>query len=149
MSTMKVLFVCHANVCRSFMAQELLKHFLPQVETLSRGLYVDPSLEVPQKVKDFLLRAGITPAVHTPAQLSAADMQTADLVLFMEQNQLEEVIDRFSEYTDKCYLLLDFAFEREQDIADPILLTGRAFEKQAQVLRQAVEACAQYLSASK
>ncbi len=142
---MKVLFVCHANVCRSFMAQELLKHFCPHVQTFSRGLYVDPALEVPDTVRQFLIRQQILPAPHTPTQLAVADMQEAEVVLFMEQQHLEQVTDAFAQYTDKCYLLLEFAYGKQKDVIDPIGLTGRAFDKQATILLDAVRACAQKL----
>ena len=129
------------------MAQELLRQLCPKTEAFSRGLYVDPEYTVPAKVQYFLTRQGLTPAPHTPTQLAAPDMANADLVLLMEQSQLEQVLDTFAEYTDKCYLLLDYAYGREADLADPIGLEGRAFEKQAALLKRAVQACAQRLGA--
>lgn len=128
------------------MAQELFKSLCPRIDVFSRGLYVDASIRVPNTVRDFLSREGIAAVQHVPVQLSETDMQQADLVLFMENKHLEQVVDRFAQYTDKCYLLLDFAYGKEQEIADPIGLRGWAFDKQADLLRRAVAACAQKLS---
>lgn len=145
---MKVLFVCHANVCRSFMAQELLKSFCPQLTVFSRGLYVDPAVSVPETVQRFLIDHKVAVSSYVPVQLSQVDLEQADLVLFMEKQHLEHVIDRFAQYTDKCYLLLDFAYGQEKDVADPIGLKGHAFNRQADILYQAVRACGEKLNHS-
>ena len=139
---MNILFICHANVCRSFIAQELLKQLRPELSVFSRGLYADPHYTVPEKVQRFLASRGIVAARHVPTQLSAADMDRADLVLVMEEKQLQQILDSFAQHTDKCYLLLDYAYGQETDLADPIVLEGKAFEKQAVLLQRAVENCA-------
>lgn len=139
---MKILFICHANVCRSFMAQELMKKLLPSAEVFSRGLYADPELSVPQKVLQFLAQSQIPPAPHTPAQLTEADLQRADFVFCMEPRHLDFLADRYAQYTGKLWLLNDFAFGQETAMEDPIGLQGRAFEKQARLLQKAVIACA-------
>ena len=139
---MKVLFICHANICRSFMAQELLKKWRPDLEVFSRGLYADPGYSVPETVYSFLADYQIPRFPHTSTQLSATDMETADLVLLMEQQQIDQVLDAFAQHTDKCYLLLDYAYGEEKDLADPIALTGKAFRTQAGLLHDAVEICA-------
>ena len=56
---MKICFICHANICRSFISQEILKCLLQKdnrtdIEVISRGTYALDYLIVPQKIKDFL-----------------------------------------------------------------------------------------------
>ena len=142
---MKILFICHANVCRSFMAQELLVRLLPKVTVFSRGMYVDPFLRVPEKITRFLAGQGITPRTHTPTQLSPEDLQQADLIFCMEPHHQEMLLDRYAQYTDKIWLLAEYAFGKPEAIDDPIDLSGRAFEKQAQLLAKTVCACAERL----
>ena len=139
---MKILFICHANVCRSFMAQEILKQLLPQAEVFSRGMYVNTEISVPEKVQKFLLNNDITPSPHRPTQLTESDLQAADLILCMEPEHLEKLTDRYAQYMDKMWLLNDFAFGKETALQDPIGLQGHAFEKQARLLQKAVIACA-------
>ena len=139
---MKILFICHANICRSFIAQELMKKLLPRAEVFSRGLYVDPELSVPQKVLDFLADQKIMPAPHRPVQLTEQDLQQADLIFCMEPQHMDKLADRYAQYTDKLWLLNDFAFGKETPVEDPISLSGSAFQKQAQLLQKAVAACA-------
>ncbi len=142
---MKILFICHANLCRSFMAQEILKKLLPGVEVFSRGLYVNPSWTVPNKVLAFLAKHQITPAPHKPIQLTPDDLDKADFIFCMEEADLAKLTDRFAQHTDKLWLLADYAFGEEKTIEDPIALQGAAFEKQADYIYNAVDAAAKRL----
>lgn len=142
---MKILFICHANMCRSVMAQYLLKKYLPQAETFSRGLYAETEQSVPENVVQFLTEQGIELPPYRPQQLTAQDLEDADWVFCMEPWQLEKLVDRYAQYTDKIWLLNEFAFGKETEVEDPVNLKGRAFTKVAQRLQQAVLACAERL----
>ena len=140
---MKILFICHANICRSFMAQELTKQELPGATVFSRGLYVDPTLSVPDKITRFLAACNVQSAPHTPRQLAPDDLAQADLIFCMEPQHLEQLLDRYAQYTPKMWLLYDFACGKQKALEDPIGLTGRAFEKQAKELQKIVYAAAE------
>lgn len=142
---MKVLFVCHANVCRSFMAQQLLQKELPRAQVFSRGLYADSSLRIPEKIRLFLEKNAVDVPAHAPALLTKDDAKEADFIFFMERRHMENAADRWAEYSDKMWLLRDFAFGEEKDVPDPIGLSGRAFEKNALLLARAVSAAAEKL----
>ena len=139
---MKILFICHANICRSFMAQEILKKLLPQAEVFSRGLYANAQYQIPGKVLDFLASQQIIPGPHVSTQLTEADLKAADFIFCMERRHLEKLVDQYAQYSQKMWLLNDFAFNKETDLEDPIGLQGAAFVKQAKLLQQAVTACA-------
>lgn len=143
---MRVLCICHANICRSFMAQEFLKKLLPGVEVFSRGLYADPSYMVPDKVVKALSQHHVVFTGHTSMPLTAADLAQADLIFCMEQAHVARLEDRYPQYSDKLWLLTDFAFDNAQDLQDPIGLEGRAFEKQVTRLYEACEAAAKRIT---
>lgn len=144
---MNLLFICHANLCRSFIAQEVAKKYLPDAVVFSRGLYVDPTLRVPQKVLNFLQEQHISPTPHIAVQLSADDLEKADFVFCMEQEQLEMLLDRYAQHTDKIWLLSDFAFGKEESLEDPISFEGRAFTKLAARVADAAQKAVQKISA--
>ncbi len=146
---MKILCICHANICRSFMAQEFLRRLLPEHEVFSRGLYADASYEVPEKVKKALATKDIVFNGHTSTQLTAQDLAQADLIFCMEQAHAERLLDRYAQYTDKIWLLTDFAFDKPQELTDPIGLEGRGFEKQVRLLYEACQAAAQRIKQQK
>ncbi len=139
---MKILYICHANICRSFMAQEFLKQLLPGVTVFSRGLYADPAYSVPQKVLHALQAHNIEFKGHTATALRAVDLEEADLIFCMEKRHLDPLLDRYPQHTDKIWLLADFAVGKEQDLVDPISFDGRAFDKFAKQLYQVCRAAA-------
>jgi len=141
---MKICFICHANICRSFSAERLLKALLKKnrntgIEVISRGFYASPNYEVPSKIKDFLTDNGADYENHTSTQLSQEDLDTSDLIFVMESPHLEMLLDNYPQYTDKIFLLLDYAYDKEEDMPDPISKTGRAFNKIMEQLKKAVD----------
>ncbi len=142
---MRVLFICHANICRSFLAQEFLKSMLPQISIFSRGLYANPGFVVPAKVQQALLTRHLPVPQHQATALTANDLAQADLIFCMERAHEERLLDCYPQYTDKIWLLPLFALGQQADITDPISLEGRAFEKQIDFLYKVVEAASKRL----
>ena len=141
---MKICFICHAHVCRSFSAERLLIALLKKngdngIEIISRGLYASPYYEVPSKIKEFLEDNGADYENHTSTQLSAEDLETSDLIFVMEDAHRGMLLDNYPQYTDKIFLLLDYAYDKEDDMPDPICKTGRAFNKIMEQLKKAVD----------
>jgi protein-tyrosine-phosphatase len=128
------------------MAQEFLKSLLPGVEVVSRGLYADPSYMVPAKVIDALAKHHISFIKHTSTQLTTADLQTADLIFCMERSHEERLLDRYPQFTDKIWLLADFALDKTENVADPIAFEGRSFDKLAQRLYELCQAAAKRIT---
>lgn len=124
------------------MAQEFFKSLLPGVEVSSRGLYADPAYAVPTKVKDALAKHNIPFRNHTSTQLTVADLQSADLIFCMERAHEERLLDRYPQFTDKIWLLADFALDKTEDMLDPISFEGRSFAKLAQRLYELCQAAA-------
>lgn len=150
---MNICFVCHANICRSFSAQQLLKKFLREknrmdINVFSRGIYAQSYFAVPSKITDFLKKEGIEYCGHQAALLCREDMQKADLVLVMTEDQLDYILDKYAEFSDKVFLILDYAYGEEKDLEDPISQSGRAFEKTMEKLKRAVKAVADKLAAA-
>lgn len=141
---MKICFVCHANICRSFLAQEILKSLAARrgrgdVTVFSRGVYAREDLRPPQKIKAFLAEQDINyDNAHTPALISRQDIENADLVLVMTKDQLEQLADKYSEHSGKIHLFLNYACGIEKDTEDPVALSGRAFERIALKIKDAV-----------
>ena len=128
------------------MAQEFFKRLLPRADVFSRGLYANPSYVVPQKVIQALAKHQIAFTGHTSTLLAAADLQQADLIFCMEQAHEELLLDRYAQYTDKIWLLTDCAYNKTEDLEDPISLEGRSFEKAADKLYEACQAAAKRIT---
>jgi protein-tyrosine phosphatase len=140
---MKICFVCHANVCRSFLAQEFFKKIISDslitgTEVISRGVFAFEDCQMPQKNIDFLIKNGIEYKKHTPALIAKDDIVTSDLIFVMTNEQLELLTDKYAEFTDKIHLFLEFADNTKEDMPDPIGKTGKQFDKIATKIKEAV-----------
>ena len=140
---MKICFICHANICRSFISQEILKYLLQKdnrtdIEVISRGTYALDYLTVPSKIKDFLLENNIIYKSHTPTQYSRQDIASSDFIFVMTKQQYDEITDKYSEYSDKVYILEQFVSNKTRDIEDPISLKGKKFKKSANNLKNLI-----------
>jgi protein-tyrosine phosphatase len=140
---MKICFICHANICRSFISQEILKYLLQKdnrtdIEVISRGTYALDYLTVPSKIKDFLLENDIIYKSHTPTQYSRQDIASSDFIFVMTKQQYDEITDKYSEYSDKVYILEQFVSNKTRDIEDPISLEGKKFKKSANNLKNLI-----------
>ena len=95
------------------MAQEFLRKLLPQAEVFSRGFYADPSYQVPEKIKQVLAAHQIAFTGHRSTPLTPADLQRADFIFCMEKQHEERLLDRYPQYTDKIWLLAEFAWGKD------------------------------------
>ena len=148
---MKICFICHANVCRSFMAQEFLKKIVKDnkinnIEVISRGVFAFEDFSIPEKNIDFLLKNDIEYKKHTPTLISKNDIETSDLIFTMTREQMETLIDKYAEYSDKIHLFLDFAENKYADLEDPINKNGKKFEEIGLKIKTAVYSIAKKLN---
>ena len=122
----KVLFVCHGNICRSPMAEFILKdmvirrgianQFHIASAATSREEIGNPVY--PPAVQE-LARHGISAAGKQAVQLRATDYSKYDHLLAMEQYNIHNMMKILKEDPEgKVRLLLDFT-DRPSDIADP------------------------------
>jgi len=141
----RILMVCHGNICRSTMAEYVMRHLVAR-----RGLADEVAIDSaatsresigsgPHRGTRRVLRAhGIACGSHVSRQMTTADYARFDLICGMDQENLagiyrilagetgygwswEPVSDAFAAQADpqgKVHLLLDWA-TRPRDIADP------------------------------
>lgn len=122
----KILFVCHGNICRSPMAEFVMKDL---VEKAGRAAEFEiasaatSSEEIGNPVyppaQRKLAEHGINCAGKTARQLTRADYDRWDLLIGMDQANLRNMRRLFPEDTQhKLHLLLDYT-NRPGQVADP------------------------------
>lgn len=127
MSMIKVLMVCHGNICRSPMAEFLMKDMVTKAgkaqlfeiasAATSREELGNP---VHYGTRNKLAQYGISVAGKTARQMTKHDYEYYDYIVAMDRNNLRN-IDRIigSDYLHKVSLLLDFTNRKGESIADP------------------------------
>lgn len=123
----KVMFVCHGNICRSPMAEFVLKAMVKEkgieknfVINSSATSYEEIGNSVHRGTRKKLEEMGIHCGDHRAIRLTKEDYNFYDYIIAMDSNNLKN-IDRIigSDTDNKVYLLLDFTSRKGQSIADP------------------------------
>lgn len=140
----KILFVCTGNICRSAMAEHLLRHLSASsglgLELQSAGTAAESWYEMPESAKRLMAEAGVPPFTHKARLLTREQLRWADLVLVMTQAHLEHVTELFPEFTRKTRLLREYAGLDEADVEDPMSRPHEAFARSLASIREALDA---------
>ena len=126
----KVMFVCHGNICRSPMAEMILKEMVRQ-RGLADCFVIDSSATSTEEIwgntgnpiyppaRDVLKKHSIPCENHHAVQIKKSDYTDYDYIIAMEQFNLRNMKHIIgSDPAHKVHLLLDFT-DAPRDVADP------------------------------
>lgn len=121
-----ILFVCHGNICRSPMAEFIMKDLVAK-EGLSGRFHIESAAtsteeignEVYPPAKQKLAEHGISCKGKTARQMTAADYNRFDLLIGMDRWNLRNMKAICGGDPDnKIHLLMDYT-KRPGEVADP------------------------------
>ena len=127
----KVLFICHGNICRSPMAEFIMKDLLTK-QGLTDQFYVASAATSTEEIwngvgnpvyppaRKELAKHGISCDGKRAVQVTKADYARYDYLICMDSNNvrnLERIIG--ADVDNKVNMLLDYAGRQGQSIADP------------------------------
>lgn len=143
---MKILMVCLGNICRSPMAEGILRHQVRQsnmqVETDSAGTSHYHFGEGPDhRATRAMLRHGIDISDLRARQFTAADFHTFDRILAMDESNLANMIALAPDaaMARKVMLIMDHVPDHAlRSVPDPYFGGEEGFE---QVYHMLTEAC--------
>ena len=122
----KILFVCHGNICRSPMAEFIMKDLVRKAGLADRFHIGSAAISreelgnpVYPPARRKLAEHGIACAGHAARQLTAQDYENYDLLIGMDRENLRNMRRICGGDPDgKLSLLLDHT-GRSRDVADP------------------------------
>lgn len=120
---MKIIFVCHGNICRSPMAKFVMKDILARrgmsgCEVISRAARTDEiGSDIYPPARRTLDAHGVPYARRAARLITREEFASADLVVVMDGENLRDMERAFGR-SDKVRRLMSFAGE-ERDVADP------------------------------
>ena len=126
----KMLFVCHGNICRSPMAEFILKDM---VEKMGRAdeFYIESAATSTEEIwhgvgnpvyppaRDILAKHGISCEGKRARQVKYEDYDKFDLLIAMDSNNIRNLRKLIPEDTKgKVHLMMEYAGQK-RDVADP------------------------------
>ena len=126
MKMKKILFICHGNICRSPMAEFVMKQLVAEAglsEQFEIASAATSTEEIGNPVyppaRRKLAEHGIACAGKTARQITRADYKHYDYIIAMDHNNLRNLRRLLGDDTEgKISLLMDYT-SRPGDVADP------------------------------
>ena len=122
----KILFICHGNICRSCMAEFICKEMLRQAG-LEKKITVSSAAVSREEIgndmyppaKDMLRQKHIPFERRAARQVTETEMESYDLILAMDHSNLRWLSRMFGDrYAAKTRLLMSYT-SRQGDVSDP------------------------------
>jgi len=122
----KILFVCHGNICRSPMAEFVMKHMVKQAG-MSDKVYVESAATSTEEIgnpvyppaRRKLAEHGLSAAGKTARQMTRADYDRFNLIVCMDDWNIRNAMRIIgSDPQHKLCKLMDFTV-RHDNVADP------------------------------
>ncbi len=122
----QILFVCHGNICRSPMAEFVMKDLVRQAGLAQQCRIASAATSAEElgnpvypPARRKLAEHGIDCAGKTARRLTAGDYETYDLLIGMDRANLRNMRRLCGgDEEGKLHLLLEYA-GRQDDVADP------------------------------
>ena len=121
-----LLFVCHGNICRSPMAEFVMKDLVEKAGLSSRFFIASAAVSAEElgnpvypPAQKMLSAHGLSCAGKTARRMTRADYESFDLLIGMDESNRRYMLRiAGGDPEDKIHLLLDFT-DRPRDVADP------------------------------
>jgi len=139
-----ILIVCTGNICRSPMAEGLLRARLAEDEkrqdwdVISAGTWMVEGRRASGYAIEEMAEREIDIRDHRSQSVNAELMRKADLVLVMTRDHAEALSAAFPDQADKVHLLSEMV-GRTYDISDPYGGTRLEYSYIAQELEQLID----------
>ncbi len=130
-----ILVVCIGNICRSPMAEYLLKIQHPNLNIHSAGIAAMVGHPADPKSQHCMQRLNIDLSQHVAKQLNAELVKEADLILTMSQNQVKHIESTWTFAKGKTFRLGHW---QGRNVTDPYQHDQAFFDETCELIQQLV-----------
>ena len=136
----RILVVCTGNICRSPVAEAMLRRVMPGKQLSSAGLGALVGHGVEPTARELAEADGLEVSDHVARQITQEMLQAADLILVMSDGQRRAVADLAPAALGKTMTLGKWLDDgKGRDIPDPYRKSREAFEQVHRLLKQATD----------
>jgi len=144
-----ILFVCTGNICRSPMAEYMLRRRLGKDSgwrVSSAGIIAGAGMTASEVAVAAMQEVGIDLRPHRSRPLDQELVDGSELVMVMTASHRDQLRSLFPKDLDKVYLLASFAKDGEKDdIEDPIGLNTAAYRAVRARIEQALPGLMEFM----
>lgn len=121
----KIMFLCHGNICRSPMAEYVMKDIvkkegLENEFEITSGAVSDEEWFNPiyPPAQRKLREKGVPFGHHSAHKISKAEFDAQDIVIVMDRSNLRWLTRIVGDLQDKVHMMMEYAGQ-SRDVADP------------------------------
>ena len=123
----KILFVCHGNICRSPLAEFVMKQMTSQAKVADNFEIASAATSseeignpVYPPVRELLLKYNVPFTTHRARRMTRDDYEYYDLIVVMDKRNLSNIVRiTGADEDEKIHLLLEVAGRPGAEVADP------------------------------
>jgi glycine hydroxymethyltransferase len=140
----RILFICTGNVCRSPMADGLLKHMLRgrnDIQVVSAGLGALDGSTATEVAIEVMAESGVDISSHVSQPLNGDLVRQADFIFTMTRQQQDMIQTLYPAAAEKTFLVREFEEAgptENKDIADPIGQSIEVYRRTRDQIRDAL-----------
>ena len=142
MQIQNILVICIGNICRSPMAEYLLRQEYPHLNIESAGVQGLINCPADPKAQFCLQRLNLDLSTHKAKKINSDMLRNADLILVMSRGQKHYLEKHWPFTKGKTFRLGHW---QNCDIADPYRLDQSTFDQTCQLIQHCIQDWKSYI----
>lgn len=144
---MKIMFICTGNICRSAMAEGMMKKIIQEkgkdIYVCSAGIYAETGEYATYNAIEAARNYDVNIALHRATNVRDSNIKEMDLILCATKSHKQTILYAYPELQGKVYTIKEYAgIDREGidvDISDPWGYNLEVYNKCASEIYECLE----------